>query len=131
MATEADGDEKAAQGEDPSFIEPISFVAWRTPFRIRYCPGLTKIGGSDLNRASPGASGGRLGGLRCCPGLTGVVGCCLGPAEVRRSWFRNGELSGTGVVSTLAWQTVTCHSSTSPRHTGSFIRRTSDPCTPF
>ena len=33
------------QGEDPSFIEPISFVAWRTPFRIRYCPGLTKIGG--------------------------------------------------------------------------------------
>ena len=33
------------QGEDPSFTERISFVAGRTPFRIRHCPGLTKIGG--------------------------------------------------------------------------------------
>ena len=36
--------------------------------------------GSDLNWASPGASG-----LGCRPELAGAAGCCLGPAEIRRA----------------------------------------------
>ena len=75
------------------------------------------ICGGRQSGPGPGGPGDRRGlGV---PGYTGDVG--LGPAEVRRSWFRNGELSGTGVISALAWQTVTCHSSTSPRHTWSYI----------
>ena len=37
-------------------------------------------GGSDPNWALPGASG-----LGCWPELAQVAGCCLGPAEVRRT----------------------------------------------
>ena len=35
-------------------------------------------------------------------------------------WFRNGVVRA-GTVSVCAWRAVTCHSSTSPRHTGSYI----------
>ena len=71
---------------------------------------------SGPNWVLPGASGGRLGGLGCRLELAGALS--------RAGWGFAGVgsetgLSGTGTVSVRAWRAVTCHSSTSPRHTGS------------
>ena len=73
---------------------------------------------SGPNWVLPGANGGRLGGLGCRLELAGALS--------RAGWGSAGVgsktgLSGTGAVSVRAWRAVTCHSSTSPRHTGSYV----------
>ena len=115
VASEADGETKARHGPSPLWSD--SSVARLTGLGgLRSRSGVAQRSRGGPNWVLPGVSGGRLGGLGCRLELAGALS--------RAGWGFAGfgsetGLSGTGTVSVSAWRAVTCHSSTSPRHTGS------------